>query len=130
MKKIDLVDAIIKDNVESNLDILLNVPVPPNPSELISSKAMKELINKLDQMHDYVIIDTPPVGIITDAAILSTVAHGVLLVVRTRYTNKAMISNAISNIKNVNGKILGTILTYVKAEGSAYGGYYRYYGEK
>lgn len=130
MKKIDLVDAIIKDKLESNLDILLSGPVPPNPSELISSKAMKELINKLDQMYDYVIIDTPPAGIITDAAILSTVADGVLLVVRTRYTNKAMISNAISNIKNVNGKILGTILTHVKAEGSAYGGYYGYYGEK
>src|SRR5574344_1981426 len=78
MKKIDLVDAIIKDNVESNLDLLLSGPVPPNPSELISSKAMKELINKLDQMYDYVIIDTPPAGIITDAAILSTVADGVL----------------------------------------------------
>lgn len=128
MKKVTIENSIIKDEKEDSLDILLSGPIPPNPSELISSNAMKNLIAELDEIYDYVIIDTPPVGIITDAAILSTVADGVLLIVRTEKTKKDVIRNAIGNIKKVNGKILGTVLTHVNTKGSHYGGYYGYYG--
>src|SRR5574344_415667 len=130
MKKIELENAIVKDLEEPTLDILLAGPIPPNPAELVSSNAMKALIAELDEKYDYVIIDTPPVGIITDAAILSTISDGVLLVVKAESTKKDVIKNAIENIKKVNSKILGIVLTHVNTKGSHYGGYYRYYAKE
>jgi len=91
---------------------------------------MKNLIKDLEEKYDYVIIDTPPVGIITDAAILSTISDGVLLVVKSETTKKDIIKNAIENINRVNGKILGTVLTHVKTKGGHYGGYYGYYAKE
>lgn len=130
MRKMDLEEAIIKDDIEPNLSILLNGPIPPNPSELISSHAMKNLINELEGKYDYMIIDTPPVGIITDAAILSTLSDGVLLVVKAESTKKDIIKKAIENITHVKGNIIGTVLTHVKSKGSHYGGYYGYYDKE
>lgn len=130
MRRMELDSAIIVDETEPNLSILMSGPIPPNPSELISSNAMKNLIKELEEKYDYVIIDTPPVGIITDAAILSTISDGVLLVVKSESTKKDIIKNAIENINRVNGKILGTVLTHVKSKGGHYGGYYRYYAKE
>src|SRR5574344_927247 len=130
MRRMELDSAIIVDETEPNLSILMSGPIPPNPSELISSNAMKNLIKELEEKYDYVIIDTPPVGIITDAAILSTISDGVLLVVKSESTKKDIIKNAIENINRVNGKILGTVLTHVKTKGGHYGGYYRYYAKE
>ena len=129
MRRMELDNAIIADELEPNLSILLSGPIPPNPSELISSNAMKNLIKELEEKYDYVIIDTPPVGIITDAAILSTISDGVLLVVKSESTKKDIIKNAIENINRVNGKILGTVLTHVKTKGGHYGGYYGNYAK-
>lgn len=129
MRRMELDSAVIEDELEPNLSILMSGPIPPNPSELISSNAMKNLIKDLEEKYDYVIIDTPPVGIITDAAILSTISDGVLLVVKSESTKKDIIKNAIENINRVNGKILGTVLTHVKTKGGHYGGHYGNYAK-
>ena len=124
MKKTDIMHTILQDEKEVNLDLILSGPIPPNPAELINSKAMENLINELENRYDMIIIDTPPVGILTDAAILSTKTDGVALVVKTGETKKVDINNALENISKVNGKVLGVVMTYVKSKTGNYGYYY------
>lgn len=125
-----LEDVITKDSKEENLDLLLSGPKPPNPAELISSNALKEIIEKAKSKYDYILIDTPPVSVFTDAAIVSTFSDGILFVVKQKSTKKEAINRAITNIKNVNGKIIGTILTMVKMDEASYSDYYSKYYSK
>lgn len=125
LKKRDLASAIMKDYDEKNLDILLSGPIPPNPSEILSSNAMKNIIKELEEKYDYIIIDTPPAGIITDAAILSTISDGVIFVARENYTKKEQIGAAIESIYKVGGRFIGVVMTFAKNENSKYGGYYK-----
>ncbi|MCD0466820.1 polysaccharide biosynthesis tyrosine autokinase [Flavobacterium sp. ENC] len=83
----------------SNLDVILSGPIPPNPSELILSEAMKELIDELKQKYDYIILDTPPVGLVSDALELAQYADVTLYIVRQNYTKKDMITLLNNRIK-------------------------------
>lgn len=127
MKKATLSDASTKDTEQENLDIISSGPIPPNPTELIASDSMKSLLDELSNNYDYVIIDTPPVGILTDAAIISTLSDGVLLAIKSGSTKKEMVKKAIDNIEKVNGNILGAIMTFVNVKNSQYGNYYGSY---
>ena len=127
MKKATLSDASTKDTEQENLNIISSGPIPPNPTELIASDSMKSLLDELSNNYDYVIIDTPPVGILTDAAIISTLSDGVLLVIKSGSTKKEMVKKAIDNIEKVNGNILGAIMTFVNIKNSQYGNYYGSY---
>ncbi|MFB9077378.1 polysaccharide biosynthesis tyrosine autokinase [Flavobacterium procerum] len=82
-----------------NLDVILSGPIPPNPSELIMSEAMKELIDELKQKYDYVVLDTPPVGLVADALELVQYADVALYIVRQNYTKKDMITVLNTRIK-------------------------------
>ncbi|KAF2513518.1 polysaccharide biosynthesis tyrosine autokinase [Flavobacterium foetidum] len=82
-----------------NLDVILSGPIPPNPSELIISEAMKELIDELKQKYDYVILDTPPVGLVADSLELVQFADVTLYIVRQNYTKKDMITVLNTRIK-------------------------------
>ncbi|OXA81420.1 protein involved in gliding motility EpsB [Flavobacterium aquidurense] len=82
-----------------NLDVILSGPIPPNPSELILSDAMKELIDELKQKYDYIILDTPPVGLVSDALELAQYADVTLYIVRQNYTKKDMITLLNTRIK-------------------------------
>lgn len=124
LNKKDVSYAIMKDFEEENMDILLSGPIPPNPAEILSSESMKNLLTSLEDKYDYIIIDSPPAGIITDAAILSTISDAVIMVTRSNSTKKEELRSAIEKIKAVNGKILGIVLTFVQKENSRYGGYY------
>lgn len=123
--KEDLVTAIHRYN--KNLVILTSGKIPPNPSEMLSSKAMTALIDKLKENFDYIIIDTPPVQAVTDSQILSTKADGTLLVVKAEKTKKDSVENAIGLLKKVNANIIGTVLNGVDNSRNKY---YYYYGEK
>ncbi|WP_026727853.1 polysaccharide biosynthesis tyrosine autokinase [Flavobacterium denitrificans] len=83
----------------ANLDVILSGPIPPNPSELILSDAMKELIEELKQKYDYIILDTPPVGLVSDALELSQYADVTLYIVRQNYTKKDMITLLNTRVK-------------------------------
>ncbi|MEO8534980.1 MAG: polysaccharide biosynthesis tyrosine autokinase [Flavobacterium sp.] len=83
----------------ANLDVILSGPIPPNPSELILSEAMKELIDELKQKYDYIILDTPPVGLVSDALELAQYADVTLYIVRQNYTKKDMITLLNNRIK-------------------------------
>ncbi|MBS5884521.1 MAG: CpsD/CapB family tyrosine-protein kinase [Clostridium sp.] len=123
--KEELVAALHRYN--KNLVILTSGKIPPNPSEMLSSKAMTALIENLKENFDYIILDTPPVQAVTDSQILSTKADGSILVVRSEKTKKDSVQNAIGLLKKVNANIIGTVLNGVDNSKNKYN---YYYGEK
>ena len=116
---------------------------PPNPSELLASNKMKEVIDKLETMYDYIIYDTPPVLLVTDAAALGKYMDGALLVVKHNATEKGLVLKAKNNLDSAGVKILGAVYSIYseKSAGSYskyssynyyyyYGGYYGYGNER
>ena len=124
-RNFDINSIIYKTSVK-NLYVMPSGPIPPNPSELIGSKRMAELIKKLSDQLDLVIFDAPPVLSVTDAQIVSTNVDGTILVVRANKTEKAAVKEAVRLIKQVGGHIIGTVLNDVEVKGSGYYGYYGY----
>ena len=113
-------------------DVLLAGATPPNPVELLSSPQMKDLLDQLGNNYDYIICDTPPVSIVTDAAALSRFCDGVLLVVRQKLSTRDQVWAAKRNLEAVQANIIGSVLTCydmtndTQAVNPYYGGYYRY----
>lgn len=93
--------------------------IPPNPSELLQSEAMRELIEQLEARYDVVLIDTPPLIPVSDAAILTRRTGGALLLAASRRTRKAELRRAAANLKQVDGNLLGVVLTMVAGRDSA-----------
>lgn len=112
---------------KKNLTVLTAGKIPPNPSEMLGSKAMTALLNELKDVFDYIILDTPPVQAVTDSQILSTKADGTLIVVKAETTKKESVQNSINLLKKVNAHIIGTVLNGVDTKRS---NYYYYYGDK
>lgn len=123
--KEELSSAVHRHN--KNLIVLTSGKIPPNPSEMLSSKAMVNLLEALKKEFDYIILDTPPVQAVTDSQILSTKADGTILVVRAERTKKDAVNNAVSLLKKVNANIIGTVLNGLSTDRNKY---YYYYGEK
>ena len=111
-----------------NLHILTCGPIPPNPSEILSSKKMKEFITSLKEYYDYIFIDTPPIGIVTDAGIISTYSDGCIFVVGSKQCDIEMAKYAKERLEKVGANILGVVLNKFEASGAS--GYYNYYYEQ
>lgn len=113
------------------LDFMPTGTLPPNPAELVGSKKMLELLQRLEQTFDAVILDAPPLNLVTDAALLGTNADGVVVVARANRTDKAALQFAIEQLRNVRAPILGAVLNDVDykrdARYGSYGAYYHYY---
>jgi len=120
-------EEVITETDVPYLDAMTSGPIPPNPSELLGSKRMENLLEKLKEDYDFIIFDTPPALAVTDSKILSTITDGILLVVRSGYTNKEATEQTVQlfNGNNGHGKILGTVLNDRKKADS---NYYYYYG--
>jgi capsular exopolysaccharide synthesis family protein len=101
-------------------------PVPPNPSELLGSRAMQLLIERLEQEFDYVLFDTPPLLPVTDAAILAKKASGAIVVVASGRTHRNQFAGAISALENVGANVAGVVLTMMPTKGPGAYGYGRY----
>lgn len=108
------------------LDIITSGPIPPNPSELILGNAMKELIQTLKTQYDYIILDTPPVGLVTDALELDQFCDAALYVVRQNYTKKDMIT--VLNNRNQRGELNNLSVILNGFENKAKYGYAYGYG--
>jgi len=122
-------DEIVNKTQIPNLDVILSGPIPPNPSELILSEAMKELIDELKQKYDYVILDTPPVGLVSDALELVQYADVSLYIVRQNYTKKDMITLLNTRVKRGELNNASIVLNGYENKakyGSAYGYGYGY----
>ena len=122
-------DECLCRNMAKNLDFIPSGTIPPNPSELLGSVAMDRLLEKASELYDYIFIDMPPLGVVTDALILSNKVAGIVLVCRQKQTTYAELQLSIENIQNVNGRFLGLIITGVRRDLNSYGHYgkYRYY---
>lgn len=117
-----------KANIQSTgikkLDLLASGPIPPNPAELLGSKKVKVLLEELKEDYDIVILDSPPVGLVTDAAILSTLADGVILVCAVEETIIEEAKEAKSLLDKVKANILGVVMNKIPL---SKGSYYKYY---
>jgi tyrosine-protein kinase Etk/Wzc len=117
---------IIQPTPIENLNLITCGILPPNPSELLGSKKMRVLIDELKERFEMVLFDSPPVIAVTDAAVLSTLLDGVVLVASSGTTSGAALERAISLLENVNGKVIGGVLNKIKVE-NVYGSYHYYY---
>ena len=111
-----------------NLFVIPAGPVPPQPSELLSSTAMRDLLLKWQDEFDHVIIDSPPVISVTDAVLLSTQMDAVLLVIRSGQTTTAHVRRACNLLQSVNAGVLGIVVNAADKESPYY--YHYYYGYK
>lgn len=118
-------DAINKYN--ENLHILTSGKLPPNPSEMLGSKAMARLLEELKERYDIIILDTAPLHAVTDAQILSTKVDGTILVVRAEKTKRDSVKQAKALLDKVGANILGTVLNGVENTRKKY---YYYYGNE
>ncbi|MGC0236661.1 polysaccharide biosynthesis tyrosine autokinase [Arthrobacter sp. SD76] len=107
-----------------NLSVLGSGRIPPNPSELLGSRAMKTMLNTLAE-NAVVLIDAPPLLPVTDAAVLSRVADGAIVVIRTGRTTQEQLAQSLGNLDKVKGRVLGAVLNYVPTRGTDA---YSYYG--
>ncbi|WP_062320434.1 CpsD/CapB family tyrosine-protein kinase [Halolactibacillus sp. JCM 19043] len=119
-----LLEAVSKTD-EPTLHVLPSGPIPPNPSELLGSKAMIKLIEEAKQFYDLIIFDTPPVLAVTDAQILANIVDGSLLVVRSKVTDKEAALKAKELLLPAKSKLLGVVLNDKEMPK----GHYYYYGQ-
>ena len=116
----------IADTHIPNLFVLTSGPIPPNPSEMLASKRMKDLMEELMKNFDYIVIDTPPMLAVTDGQIVSTLCDGVLLVVDADSVKSGPAMKAKANLEHVQARILGVVLNNMNRDDKEY--YYYYYG--
>lgn len=125
--KAGLEQALAKDAVPG-LDLLTSGPIPPNPSELLGSSKMRDLLDQVQNQYDLVLMDSPPAVAVTDASIMSSLVSGVILVIRSRVTQNEMVREAKNLLEKANARLLGVVLNDVTYSGDDYR-YYYYYGQ-
>jgi receptor protein-tyrosine kinase len=97
--------------------------VPPNPAELLGSQRLAEFVAGVREEFDYILVDAPPVGLVTDAAVLAPQGDGVLLVLDAQHTRKGALRRSIRSLHAVGANIIGTVMNNVTASEGYY--YYR-----
>ena len=118
-------DDVIQ-HCKNGLDVITSGQIPPNPSELLVSPRMEKALLKLSEKYDYVILDAPPVNIVSDAVSMSKFVTGVAVVVKEDFTTHDALKKALSSLEFANAKILGFILNDVMASRGYYSKYYKY----
>lgn len=111
-------EAIV--NISPNLDVLPTGSIPPNLSELLASTAFDRMFESLRLAYDYILIDTPPAGIVSDAVMIAPKTDGLVLVIKSKSTTHTEFERLIDNIKLADIRILGTVLNATVTEDSYY----------
>lgn len=129
--KIKSIDEVINRDVLPCLDVITAGSIPPNPSELLASASFETLLHNMEEKYDYIIVDTPPVGIVADSLILKDYICGYVLVVREKVTTHGDIEKALQSITLADSKVIGFLkvgctMTEKKYSKGKYG-YYKYY---
>ncbi len=119
--------SVFKSKLLENWYILPSGNLPPNPSELLGSRRMEQIFSILSEKFDYIIVDLPPVNIVSDALAISNIITGMVVVVREEYTSKIDLDACFRQLKLSNVKILGCVLNSTKNEKGSYGRYKKYY---
>ena len=121
--------TVTKTEIE-NLSILTSGKIPPNPTELLASPRMDKLLSFVKEHYDCVFIDTPPVNLVTDATVFAQKSTGYVLIVKANVSDTTDIKTALSNIKGIDGNVLGIILNDISSSRHKYYSYYRRYDYK
>jgi capsular exopolysaccharide synthesis family protein len=125
-KQRPLTEAIATTDVE-HLDVLTSGPIPPNPAELLGSKAMLEFLTTVEKSYDVILFDTPPILAVADAQILANLCEGSVLVISSGKTEIEKAAKAKELLTAAKGKLLGAVLNKKIMDKSSY---YYYYGTK
>ena len=128
----DVGHAMMKTQV-STLIVMPSGPVPPNPSELLGSARLSKFIRLMREKFDVIIFDCTPLIAVTDATVLATQVDGVILVIKSGATRRAILKRGVKQLEDVQAKIIGAVLNQVNVKNSSYyhASYYaHYYGEK
>ena len=118
-------EKITHESNVDNLSIIPCGPIPPNPSELLGSNGLKKMIEEAKEIYDLIIFDSPPVLAVTDSQILSNIVDGVLLVIRSKQTEKDAAMKAKELLLQAKANVLGVVLNDVSLKDQEY---YYYYG--
>ena len=115
-----------------NWYILPSGDIPPNPSELLGSRRMETILCDLKEKFEYIIIDLPPVNIVSDALSISSFITGMIVIIREDYTEKRELENCFRQLSLSNVKVLGCVINEAKNGNGSYGKYkkYKYYNNK
>lgn len=121
------IDQAVAPTKVRDLYLLDSEPNIPNPADILSSKGYARLVAALEDRFDYVVFDTPPVGTFVDAAILSTLVDGVVMVVKPGSTRRDELLGAYEQLKKADANVIGVCATFCEGTGSEY--YYAYYAQ-
>jgi capsular exopolysaccharide synthesis family protein len=106
------------------LSALVCGPIPPNPSELLHTKTFAALLRSLEEKFDRIVIDSPPVGIVADPVVISTLVDGTVMVVKAGYTSREQAKQSIETLKRVKARLFGAVLNDLDIESREYDYYY------
>jgi non-specific protein-tyrosine kinase len=124
-------DSIWRKNKSSGLSVMTSGKLPPNPAELMGSDKMVQIISNVNDQSDVIIFDSPPLTVVTDAAVLSKRVDAVILVVNSGKTKVAAAQRAVEQLKRVGANIIGVVLNNVGGKRSRYySTYYAYYNDE
>ena len=126
MGRFEMEDLLAAPGLD-NLHIIESGPIPPNPSELLSTPAMAEFLAAVRDQYDIVLIDTPPVLPVTDSAIVAGQADGVILVYQAGKVGRLVLKRAKVHLESARARVWGVVLNDVQAEISGYANYHHYY---
>lgn len=113
----------ISSTPEKNLKVLLAGAIPPNPSELLSSRRMKTFLEAMKKQFDLIILDAPPINVVTDAMVLCPESDGVLFVVRAGQSERGAVVRAVDLLEHANAKLLGFVLNGADGQIGSHGSY-------
>lgn len=113
-------DILHRNVLIKGMDVILAGDIPPNPSELLGSESMRIVLEKMGSYYDYIILDLPPVGSVTDALVVSKFSDGMIVVVRKDYTNAVVLSDTIRQLKHVDAHIVGFVFNDAASSQKAY----------
>lgn len=119
-------DEALQSTDIPNLTLMQCGPIPPNPAELLHTRRFSEVIEEAKSRFDIVVFDTPPLGAVTDPAVVATHTDGTLLVVRSRRTTRAGVDAAVRQLRGVSARIVGAVINDVDLTSSTYGDYVYY----
>lgn len=122
-------EQVIQSWGGGRFDVLASGPLPPNPSELLASRQMRTLFGELRHRYDVVLVDSPPLLPVTDAAAMAPATDGVILVCRFRTTTGEQVRRAVTALDAVSAHLLGTVFTMVPRSGSGAYAQYSYHSE-
>jgi capsular exopolysaccharide synthesis family protein len=120
---------IVSQGLPANLSIIPSGPIPPNPSELLGSSMMFQLVKDLSEKYDIIIFDSPPLAVVSDSYVLSKVTDGTILVAKANETTFDSVRRGIKNLGDMQAHLLGLIINCLdpKRSGYYYSGYYSYH---